>query len=386
MFRKPYFCKVQYRTIASLVDFLKHQPLKPNSKQELVAWIYNYLIQESKTDSSERSNQNPFFEFPQTNIRIDASYPIRNEKSQLISISTPEFLLEIILLDTLTTKNQTKTVIQTIEQLEAVMMHQGMSDLTDRYEKPTPAYLLLLSTDIKQAYSQTPDYYSDKQLFSLHHGAYYSGNQNSFYHGKDMLKLQTKFEFEWRINHQANYNFCLTQLQLPLDFKREIPTNNTKLRLELPRGTYRDILANIAAAELNHRDVTIEELIHIFSKYTEMAFSKQLNRPEFQHLQAAEKQQLLDLAMNSFQGKGNSGACYAQIHIHTINDKHRIHFGGMKSPSADKNLFVILDLPNENQTKYGSYKKLTITAFNPEIHRGYDIFYGKKGDIQKTLS
>lgn len=386
MFRKPYFCKVQYRTIASLIDFLKHQPLKPNSKQELVAWIYNYLIQESNTDSSERSNQNLFFDFPQTNIRIDASYPIRNEKSQLVSISTPEFLLEVILLDTLTTKNQTKTVIQTIEQLEAVMMHQRMNDLIERYEKPTPSYLLLLSTDIKQAYTQTPDYYSDKQLFSLHHGAYYSGNQNSFYHGKDMLKLQSKFEFEWRINHQANYNFCLTELKLPVDFKRDIPTTNPKLRLELPRGTYRDILANIAANELYMRKVSIQELIELFSHETEKAFERQLRSDVYRHLSPTDKQQLLDLAMNSFQGKGNSGACYAQIHIHTINDKHRIHFGGMKSPSADKNLFVILDQPKENQTKYGSYKKLTITAFNPEIHRGYDIFFGKKGDIQKILS
>jgi hypothetical protein len=158
------------------------------------------------------------------------------------------------------------------------------------------------------------------------------------------------------------------------------------LRLELPRGTYRDILANIAAAELNHRDVTIEELIHIFSKYTEMAFSKQLNRPEFRHLNPNDKQQLLDLAMNSFQGKGNSGACYAQIHIHTINDKHRIHFGGLKSPGPDKNLFVILNPPDEDRNQYGRYKHLRITAFKPEKHAGYNIYFGKKGDIQKILS
>ena len=130
----------------------------------------------------------------------------------------------------------------------------------------------------------------------------------------------------------------------------------------------------------------MQELIKLFSKYTEHTFRKQLDSPEFRDLSVDEKEQLLSLAMNSFQGKGNSGACYAQIHIHTINDKHRIHFGGIKTPTPEKNLFVILNPPNENESKYGRYKQLKITAFIPEKHKDYDIYFGKKDDIQKILS
>jgi hypothetical protein len=372
---------VQNITIAKLIEFLKSHPERPNTHQALVAWIYAFLLNESK-DSLFVDDYMP---------KVDASFPVVSTINadilahHTVSISTSEFLLEIVLLDAITTKNQTKTVIQAIANLEAIMAFQQSRSI--KKTNHTTAYLLILSTDPKQAYSQLPQYRNNQnQLFSLHHGAYYSGNQNSFYHGKDMLKLQSKFEFEWRINHQANYNFCITELKLPVDFKRDTPTTNPKLRLELPRGTYRDILANIAANELNMRKVSIQELIELFSHETEKAFERQLRSDAYRHLSPNDKQQLLELAMNSFQGKGNSGACYAQIHIHTINDKHRIHFGGLKSPSADRNLFVILDPPKENQSKYGSYKKLTITAFNPEIHRGYDVFYGKKDDIQKILS
>jgi hypothetical protein len=372
---------VQNFTVAKLIEFLKSHPERPNTHQALVAWIYAFLLNESK-DSLFVDDYTP---------KVDASFPVVSNINadilahHTVSISTSEFLLEIVLLDAITTKNQTKTVIQAIANLEAIMAFQQSRSI--RITNPKQAYLLILSTDPKQAYSQLPQYRNNEnQPFSLHHGSYYGGYQAGYYHGKDMLKLQSKFEFEWRINHEANYHFCLTELKLPIDFNHDIPNTNTKLRLELPRGTYRDILANIAAAELNHRDVTIEELIHIFSKYTAMAFSKQLNRPEFRHLNPTDKQQLLDLAMNSFQGKGNSGACYAQIHIHTINDKHRIHFGGLKSPGPDKNLFVILNPPDENRNQYGRYKHLRITAFKPEKHAGYNIYFGKKGDIQKILS
>jgi hypothetical protein len=113
---------------------------------------------------------------------------------------------------------------------------------------------------------------------------------------------------------------------------------------------------------------------------------KQLQSPEYTDFSSTQKEQLLALAMNSFQGKGNAGACYAQIHIHTINDKHRIHFGGLKSPTSDKNLFVIVNPPSDNKARYGQYKRLKITAFDPDLHPGYEIYFGKKGDIQKILS
>jgi hypothetical protein len=256
-----------------------------------------------------------------------------------------------------------------------------------RNVNPTPAYILILSTDPKQAFSSLPNARNNRnQPFSLHHGSFYGGQQSGFYHGKDMLTLQSKFEFEWRINHQADYHFCLTELKFPIDFKNDQPTAIQKSRLELPRGAYRNILAQIAQNELHHRSVQVQELIELFSKYTEQIFRKQLDSPDFRDLKAEEKEQLLLLAMNSFQGKGNSGACYAQIHIHTINDKHRIHFGGIKTPTPEKNLFVILNPPQENEPKYGRYKQLQITQYIPEKHKDYDIYFGKKGAIQKILS
>jgi hypothetical protein len=256
-----------------------------------------------------------------------------------------------------------------------------------RNVNPTPAYLLILSTDAKQAFSSLPNARNNRnQPFSLHHGSFYGGQQSGFYHGKDMLTLQSKFEFEWRINHQADYHFCLTELKFPIDFKNDQPKKDQKSRLELPRGAYRNILAQIAQNELHHRSVQVQELIELFSKYTEQIFRKQLDSPDFRDLKAEEKEQLLLLAMNSFQGKGNSGACYAQIHIHTINDKHRIHFGGIKTPTPEKNLFVILNPPKENEPKYGRYKQLQITQYIPENHQDYDIYFGKKGAIQKILS
>jgi len=372
---------VQNFTVAKLIGFLKSHPERPNTHQALVAWIYAFLLNESK-DSLFVNDYTP---------KVDASFPVVSTINadilahHTVSISTSEFLLEIVLLDAITTKNQTKTVIQAIAKLEAIMAFQQSRSI--RKTNPKQAYLLILSTDPKQAYSQLPQYRNNEnQPFSLHHGSYYGGYQAGYYHGKDMLKLQSKFEFEWRINHEANYHFCLTELKFPIDFKNDQPTAIQKSRLELPRGAYRNILAQIAQNELHHRSVQVQELIELFSKYTEQIFRKQLDSPDFRDLKAEEKEQLLLLAMNSFQGKGNSGACYAQIHIHTINDKHRIHFGGIKTPTPEKNLFVILNPPQENEPKYGRYKQLQITQYIPEKHKDYDIYFGKKGAIQKILS
>lgn len=374
---------MRHQLIAKIVDFLKHQPQRPNSKQALVAWIYALLLKEPLS-SLFREAAEPM---------VDASFPIVNAEStdlrahHTVSISTPEFLLEIILLDALTTKNQTKTVIQTIAQLEAVLSYQRRNKMGMASSDGLPAYLLLLSTNPQVAFGELLRYQNNKnQLFSMHHGAYYQPQQTGFYHGKDMLKLQSTFEFEWRINHQADYHFCLSELKPPVDFKPNLSIQNQQTRLELPRGSYRDILANIAQKELKHNTVAVQELINLFRKYTERAFLKQLQNLEYQDLNSTEKEQLLSLAMNSFQGKGNAGACYAQIHIHTINDKHRIHFGGLKTPTSEKNLFVILNPPSENKAKYGQYKRLQITAFDPELHQGYEIYFGKKDDIQKIIS
>ena len=382
IFRKPYFCKVPNNSIAKLIDFLKFQPERPNTNQALVAWIYAFLLKESQ-ESLFINEYTP---------KVDASFPVVNTINSdmlahnTVSISTPDFLLEIVLLDAISTKNQTKTVIQAIANLEAIMSFQHFRSTRNTNNHPL-SYLLLLSKDPKQAYSELPQSRNDKnQLFSLHHGSFYGGQQSGFYHGKDMLQLKSRFEFEWRFNREADYHFCLTELKFPIDFKNDQPTAIQKSRLELPRGTYRNILADIAQHELNHRTVSVQELIELFSKYTEHTFRKQLDSPEFRDLSVDEKEQLLSLAMNSFQGKGNSGACYAQIHIHTINDKHRIHFGGIKTPTPEKNLFVILNPPNENESKYGRYKQLKITAFIPEKHKDYDIYFGKKDDIQKILS
>ena len=381
IFRKPYFCNVHNNSVAKLVDFLKFQPERPNTNQALVAWIYAFLLNERK-ESLFVDEYTP---------KVDASFPVVNTINadilahHTVSISTSEFLLEIILLDAISTKNQTKTVIQAIANLEAIMAYQQFR--STRNSNPTPAYILILSTDPKQAFSSLPNARNNRnQPFSLHHGSFYGGQQSGFYHGKDMLTLQSKFEFEWRFNHQADYHFCLTELKFPIDFKNNQHTAIQKSRLELPRGAYRNILAQIAQNELHHRSVQVQELIELFSKYTEQIFRKQLDSPDFRHLKAEEKEQLLLLAMNSFQGKGNSGACYAQIHIHTINDKHRIHFGGIKTPTPEKNLFVILNPPQENEPKYGRYQQLQITQYIPEKHKDYDIYFGKKGAIQKILS
>jgi hypothetical protein len=374
---------VQNQTLAKLVDFLKHQPERPNSKQALVAWIYAFLLKESSSNIF-RETLEPI---------VDASFPIINPEStdllahQTVSISTPEFLLDVVLLDGITAKNQTKTVIQTIAQLEAVLSYQRRNNMSMAPSGGLPTYLLLLSTNPKVAFGESERYQNNKnQLFSMYHGAYYQPKQQGFYHGKDVLKLQSTFEFEWRINHQADYHFCLAEIQLPIDFNQNKYVSNQQTRLELPRGAYREILANIAQKELKYNIVEVEELIELFSKHTERAFQKQLQSHEYRELSSAEKEQLLSLAMNSFRGKGNAGACYAQIHIHTINDKHRIHFGGLKSPKSDKNLFVILNPPAEDKARYGQYKRLKITAFDAELHQGYDIYFGKKGDLQKILS
>lgn len=369
---------MQNISVAKLIDFLKFQPERPNSNQALVAWIYAFLLKERKAS---------LFDDEYT-PKVDASFPVVSAVNtdmlahNTVSISTPEFLLEIVLLDAISTKNQTKTVIQAIASLEAIMAYQQFRS-TKNKNSPPQSYLLLLSTNPKQAYSELPQYQNDKnQLFSLHHGSYYGGEQSGSYHGKDMLQLKSKFEFEWRFNREADYHFCLTELKFPEDFRNDTSRAIQKSRLELPRGAYRDILAQIAQNELHLRSVTVQELIELFRKYTEYTFRKQLNNPEFRDLSAKEKEQLLLLAMNSFQGKGNSGACYAQIHIHTINDKHRIHFGGLKSATAEKNLFVILNPPKENESKYGRYKQLKITQYIPEKHKDYDIYFGKKGAIQ----
>ena len=374
---------MRHQLIDKLVDFLKHQPQRPNSKQALVAWIYAFLLKEPSA-AMFRDATEPI---------VDASFPIINREStdllahQTVSISTPEFLLDVVLLDALTTKNQTKTVIQTIAQLEAVLSYQRRNNISMAPSDGLPTYLLLLSTNPKVAFGESERYQNNKnQLFSMHHGAYYQPQQQGFYHGKDVLKLQSTFEFEWRINHQADYHFCLTEIKLPIDFNQNSTAPSQQTRLELPRGTYRDILANIAQKELKNNTVEVQELINLFSKHTERAFMKQLQSPEYTDFSSTQKEQLLALAMNSFQGKGNAGACYAQIHIHTINDKHRIHFGGLKSPTSDKNLFVIVNPPSEDKARYGQYKRLKITAFDPDLHQGYDIYFGKKGDIQKILS
>jgi hypothetical protein len=47
---------------------------------------------------------------------------------------------------------------------------------------------------------------------------------------------------------------------------------------------------------------------------------------------------------------------------------------------------VIVNPHSEDKARYGQYKRLKITAFDPELHQGYDIYFGKKGDIQKILS
>ena len=374
---------MRHQLIAKLLDFLKHQPQRPNSKQALVAWIYAFLLKEPSAVM--------FREFAEP--IVDASFPIVNQEfpdllaHQTVSISTPEFLLDVVLLDEISTKNQTKTVIQTIAQLEAVMAWQQIRQNDANRNQQRTAYLLLLSTNPKMAFGESERYQNNKnQLFSMHHGAYYQPQQQDFYHGKEVLKLQSTFEFEWRINHQADYHFCLTEIKLPIDFNQKSTAPSQQTRLELPRGTYRDILANIAQNELKHNIVEVEVLIEQFSKHTERAFQKQLQSQEYGELSSTQKEQLLALAMNSFRGKGNAGACYAQIHIHTINDKHRIHFGGLKSPTSDKNLFVIVNPPSEDKARYGQYKRLKITAFNPELHQGYEIYFGKKGDIQKILT
>ena len=374
---------MRHQLIAKLLDFLKHQPQRPNSKQALVAWIYAFLLKEPSAVM--------FREFAEP--IVDASFPIVNQEfpdllaHQTVSISTPEFLLDVVLLDEISTKNQTKTVIQTIAQLEAVMAWQQIRQNDANRNQQRTAYLLLLSTNPKMAFGESERYQNNKnQLFSMHHGAYYQPQQQDFYHGKDVLKLQSTFEFEWRINHRADYHFCLTEIKLPIDFNQNATAPRQQTRLELPRGTYRDILSNIAQNELKHNIVEVEVLIEQFSKHTERAFQKQLQSQEYGELSSTQKEQLLALAMNSFQGKGNAGACYAQIHIHTINDKHRIHFGGLKSPTSDKNLFVIVNPPSEDKARYGQYKRLKITAFDPDLHQGYEIYFGKKGDIQKILS
>lgn len=374
---------MRHQLIDKLVDFLKHQPQRPNSKQALIAWIYAFLLKESASSLFQETLE-PI---------VDASFPIINPEStdllahQTVSISTPEFLLDVVLLDAITTKNQTKTVIQTIAQLEAVLSYQRRNNMSMAPRDGRPAYLLLLSTNPKVTLGELAQYQkNNNQLFSMHHGAYYQPQQQGIYHGKNMFKLQSTFEFEWRINHQANYHFCLPEIQLPIDFKQNQYISNQETRLELPRGTYREILTNIAQNELKNNTVEVQELINLFSKQTERAFQKQLQSQEYRELSSAEKEQLLSLAMNSFRGKGNAGACYAQIHIHTINDKHRIHFGGLKSPTSDKNLFVIVNPPSDNKARYGQYKRLKITAFDADKHQGYDIFFGKKGDLQKILS
>lgn len=373
---------MQNQTLAKLIDFLKHQPQRPNSKQALVAWIYAFLLKESSSSLFKETIE-PI---------VDAFFPIVNPQAtdllahQTVCISTSEFLLDIILLDGITTKNQTKTVIQTIAQLEAVLSYQRRNNMSMAPSGGLPTYLLLLSTDPKVAFGDLQRNRLDSNpIFSMHHGAYYSDNTTPFFHGKDLLKLQSTFEFEWRVNHQADYHFCLAEIQLPIDFNQNKYASNRQTRLELPRGAYREILANIAQNELKHNIVEVEELIELFSKHTERAFQKQLQSQEYRELSSAEKEQLLSLAMNSFRGKGNAGACYAQIHIHTINDKHRIHFGGLKSPTSDKNLFVILNPPGEDKARYGQYKRLKITAFDAEKHQGYDIFFGKKDDLQKIV-
>ena len=374
---------MQNQTLAKLVDFLKHQPERPNSKQALVAWIYAFLLKESASSLFKETLE----------PTVDASFPIVNPQAtdllaqQTVCISTSEFLLDIILLDGITAKNQTKTVIQTITQLEAILSYQRRQENRMASNRSRPAYLLLLSTDPKVAFGDLQrNGHDSNPIFSMHHGAYYSDNTTPFFHGKDLLKLQSTFEFEWRVNHQADYHFCLAEIQLPIDFNQNKYVTNHQTRLELPRGAYREILANIAHNELKHNIVEVEVLIEQFSKHTERAFQKQLQSQEYGELSSTQKEQLLALAMNSFQGKGNAGACYAQIHIHTINDKHRIHFGGLKSPTSDKNLFVIVNPPSDNKARYGQYKRLKITAFNPELHQGYEIYFGKKGDIQKILT
>ena len=98
---------MRHQLIDKLVDFLKHQPQRPNSKQALVAWIYAFLLKEPSA-ALFRETSEPI---------VDASFPIINQEStdllahQTVSISTPEFLLDVVLLDAIITKNQTKTVI-----------------------------------------------------------------------------------------------------------------------------------------------------------------------------------------------------------------------------------------------------------------------------------
>ena len=165
---------------------LKHQPQRPNSKQALEAWVYAFLRNENhnRTVSCKEALQ----------PGIDASFPfLRNTGSEKleqirIDISTPAFLLHVTYLDELTVKMRTKTVIQTIANLEAVSLWlQRKSYLTDNPEY-TPPYLLMLSAHGEGGIERLSPYQSaDNQLFSMHHGAYYRGEESGIYHGKEML-------------------------------------------------------------------------------------------------------------------------------------------------------------------------------------------------------
>jgi hypothetical protein len=111
---------VQNNSVAKLVDFLKFQPERPNTNPALVAWIYAFLLNERK-ESLFVDEYTP---------KVDASFPVVSTINadilahHTVSISTSEFLLEIILLYAVSTKNQTKTVIQAIANLEAIMAYQ----------------------------------------------------------------------------------------------------------------------------------------------------------------------------------------------------------------------------------------------------------------------
>lgn len=218
---------MRHQLIGKLVDFLKHQPQRPNSKQALVAWIYAFLLKESSS-SLFKETVEPI---------VDASFPIVNPQAtdllayQTVCISTSEFLLDTILLDGITAKNQTKTVIQTIAQLEAILCYQRRNNMRMAPSGGLPTYLLLLSTDPKVAYGDLQRNHLDSNpMFSMHHGAYYSDNATAFFHGKDLLKLQSTFEFEWRVNHQADYHFCLAEIQLPIDFNQNKYVTNQQTR------------------------------------------------------------------------------------------------------------------------------------------------------------
>ena len=367
--------------IQQLQHFLKNQPQAPNSQRELLSWLFVEL-------QSKQFNKHPF-NYPNAvletsewqfddHIRIDQSFPTNQRNEHItVTLTYKDILIEVLLLNEASAKRKVQSTLLAIEKLEKIAQRT--------YQKPK-AILVLLTTDASLA---QPDFYTERTQqfngFSIQHGAYYTGNQTPHYHGTEILQLQSNFEFEWKHNRIAPFFFCIAPIEFPKEFSHSDRPNTQKLKLELPRGSYREILNHIAKSKLLNRSASIEELTKWFIDETQLRLQKALDGGEYKERSATEKQQMMDLAMNSFQGKGNSGACYAQIHIHTVNDKHRIHFGGMKKPSSDKNLFVILNPPEEGKSNYGGYRKLIVAAYSPEKHSDYPIYFGKKDALQKTF-